>query len=215
MLWKSAVRRNLSYALCSGIHNTTILKVLNLKLYFLYIYFVTKNSVKCYFHLTNNMLPSSQNMKSYITSGLGINELALSNKSKLNILLFYVRWVTMWLRRDQSKHYILLTRVDVLRWAHDLCWPIRLNPSNLRMNLDRSSFFTASHECQRNWWWNFFRQLCTSIWESGPDTCVRVKPAQGETDVRENLVLMTSFELPKLSFSEFSSFHGCSPSMIL
>lgn len=26
----------------------------------------------------------------------------------------------------------------------------------------------------------------------------------------ENLVLMTSFELPKLSFSEFSFIHGCS-----
>ena len=28
----------------------------------------------------------------------------------------------------------------------------------------------------------------------------RIRPAQGETDARENLALMTSFKLPKLSF---------------
>lgn len=132
------------------------------------------------------MLPSSQNMRFCITSSLGINKLALSNKSKLNVLPVYIRWVTTWLRSDPSQHY-LSSLICFLRWAHDLCWPIRLNPRDVRVSLERSPFFTASHECQRNWWWNFFRQLCTSRGESGTDKCERVRPAQGERDVRGKL----------------------------
>lgn len=42
----------------------------------------------------------------------------------------------------------------------------------------------------------------------------RVRPAQGETDPRDNLALMTLSGLPKLSFSKLSSTYGCFSYMI-
>lgn len=156
------------------------------------------------------MLPSSQNMKFCITSSRGINKLALSNKSKLNILPFYASWVTMWLRHDQSKYYIS-SLICFLRWAHDLCWPIRLNPSDVRMVHSLLLVMNVRGIDDGTSLGNFAPPEesleLTNVTELGQH---RVRQMS-----EENLVLMTLFELPKLSFSEFNFIHGCSRCMIL